>query len=62
MQSGFFYSFQIKMDEKKLEAKMEEHLSNTRWDIRVALQRFQDYGVKIDRRFRRDFIKRTTDW
>lgn len=41
---------------------MEEHLSNTRWDIRVALQRFQDYGVKIDRRFRRDFIKRTTDW
>ena len=52
----------LMMSEKRLQAKMEEHLSNTRIDIRTALQRFERYGVKIDRRFQRDFIKQTTDW
>lgn len=50
------------MDDKLLDMKMEEHLSNTRWDIRVALQRFEQIGVKIDRKFRREFIKKTNDW
>lgn len=48
--------------EKILRVKMDEHLSNTRIDIRTALQRFERHGIKIDRRFQRDFIKQTTDW
>lgn len=52
----------IMISEKRLQAKMDEHLSNTRIDIRTALQRFERHGVKIDRRFQRDFIKQTTDW
>lgn len=51
-----------KMDDKLNQALMEEHLSNTKWDIKAALQRFEDTGIKIDRRFQRDFIKQTTDW
>lgn len=50
------------MDDKLTQARMDEHLSNTKWDIRAALQRFEETGVKIDRKFRRDFIKQTTDW
>ncbi|XP_055302508.1 uncharacterized protein LOC129568536 [Sitodiplosis mosellana] len=49
------------MDDKLLQARVYEHLSNTKWDLRAALQRFDETGVKIDRRFRRDFIKQTTD-
>ncbi|XP_031636750.1 uncharacterized protein LOC116349467 [Contarinia nasturtii] len=49
------------MDDKIMQAKMDEHLSNTKWDIRAALQRFEETGIKIDRKFRRDFIKQTTD-
>lgn len=50
------------MEEKFVQTKMEEHVTNTRWDIRVALKRFEEIGVKIDRRFRREFIKQTTEW
>lgn len=45
-----------------MQAKMDEHLSNTKWDTRAALHRFEESGFKIDRRFRREFIKQTTDW
>lgn len=48
--------------EKTFQDKMHDHLSLTRSDTRKALQRFERYGVKIDRRFQRDFIKQTTDW
>lgn len=48
--------------EEVLQTKMTDHLSNTRSDIRKALQRFERHGAKIDRRFQRDFIKQTTDW
>lgn len=50
------------MSEKNMQNKMNEHLSNTRLDIKAVLQRFEDMGVKIDRRFQRDFVKQTTDW
>lgn len=50
------------MNDKLHQARMEEHLSNTKWDISAALQRFEDTGIKMDRRFQRDFIKQTTDW
>lgn len=50
------------MDDRLLQARVDEHLSNTKWDLRAVLQRFDENGVKMDRRFRRDFIKQTTDW
>lgn len=60
----FFLALKNKqtMEEFVLQSKMDEHLTNTKWDIRAALQRFEENGIKIDRRFRRDFIKQTTDW
>lgn len=45
-----------------MQNKMDEHLSNTRLDIKSVLKKFEEMGVKIDRRFQRDFIKQTTDW
>lgn len=50
------------MDDKLIRSQVDEHLSNTKWDLRAALQKFDEAGIKIDRRFRRDFIKQTTDW
>lgn len=50
------------MSEKTTKLKMDEHLSNTRHQIKLVLHRFEDNGIKIDRRFQRDFIKQTTDW
>lgn len=41
---------------------MDEHITNTRYDTKAALQRFEQIGVRIDRRFQRDFIQKTTDW
>lgn len=50
------------MADKMLQMAMDDHLVNTRFDIKNALERFIGSGIKIDRRFERDFIKQTTDW
>lgn len=56
----WFYG--VIMSKKNVQTKMDEHLSNTRLDIKAALQRFEGIGWRIDRRFQRDFIQKTTDW
>ncbi|XP_055306645.1 mucin-5AC-like, partial [Sitodiplosis mosellana] len=49
------------MEKKVIDKHMDKHLENVQYEARVALDRFGEYGMKIDKKFLSHFLKATIE-